>query len=142
MGPEQSARARPEFPFDAGVIGGEPRVPQHDGCDHRKTRDHDFARGAVIGAKAQQGCKRNGHIKSIALLEAKRARRIAKNILEKEDSADRQRADNRHDRRCGEWRVAAKQGHITVHRIRTSLSMDQVVPVVGVEPTLLLGTRF
>src|SRR6478672_115925 len=100
-------RPRPEFPFDAGVIGGEPRVPQHDSCDHRKTRDHDFARGAVIGAQAQQGCERNGHIKSITLLEAKRARRIAKNILEKEDSADRQRADNHYDRSCGEWQVAA-----------------------------------
>ena len=77
------SRPRPEFPFNAGVIGGEPRVPQHDSCDHRKTRDHDFARGAVIGAQAQQGCKRNGHIKSITLIEAKRARRIAKNILEK-----------------------------------------------------------
>src|SRR4029078_9729770 len=47
-------RPRPEFPLDAGVIGGEPRIPQHDSRDHRKTRDHYLCPSAVISAPDEQ----------------------------------------------------------------------------------------
>src|SRR6185312_4703098 len=114
----------------------------HQRRNHNKSRDHDLARRTVVGAKPEQRGKRDTQIKRIPLVEAERARRIAEHVLEKQKSTDCQRADNRHDCRRGKWRVTLKQSHITVHLKGGPCRWTWVVPVVGVEPTLLLGTRF
>src|SRR5262249_7035789 len=52
---------------------------------------------------------------SVALIEAERARRIPKHVLEEKNATDRQRTDDHHNCRGSGRRVATKQGHKTVH---------------------------
>src|SRR5262249_10548947 len=111
-------RARPKVPFDSSMIGRQTCIPQHDRGDDGEARNHDLARGAVACSEPQQRSEWNTDVKRIALIEAKRTRRIAKNVLEKKEAADRQRADDRHYRGGGDRRVTAKQGHIIVHCAR------------------------
>src|SRR5262245_44562153 len=101
------------------MVGGQPGIPQHDRGDNGKAGNYDLAGGTVIRAKPEQHRKRNTGVKRIALVKAKRTRRIAKNILEEEKTADRQ-CTNECDDRCGRSRrVTAEQGHILVHCVRT-----------------------
>ena len=72
----------------------------------------------MVRAKPKQRRKRNTDVEGIALIEAEWARRIPEHVLEEKKATDRQHTDDHHDRRGGCRRVAAKQGHKTVHGTR------------------------
>ena len=86
-------RAGPELPFDAGMIGRQARIPQHDQHDGDEAEHQHLARGAVGAAEDQQRGERHRDVESHALIEAERTGRIAEHVLEEEEAADGQKAD-------------------------------------------------
>ena len=88
-------RARPPFPFDARVIGGQACIPQHSEHDRQEAKQQNLARGTVLGAEPQQRRQRNAEIERDPLLEAERARQDQQHILEEVDRGDTERADRR-----------------------------------------------
>src|SRR5579862_6015989 len=83
---------RPEFPLDAGVIGGKPRVPKHAKRDDDEPGSHDLARCAVFAAEPEQRRQRHADVNRLALLEVERARLVAEHILKIINRGDGQRA--------------------------------------------------
>src|SRR5262245_138502 len=100
------------------MVGRQSGVPKHDRGDNRKAGEHHLAGRAVVRAKPEQRRKRNADVESVALIKAKRARRIPKHVLEEKKAADRQRTDDHHNCRGSGRRVTTKQGHKTVHDTR------------------------
>ena len=74
-------RPRPPLPFDAGVIGAEPGVPEHQPRDHRQRRQQDAPAAADRFAEDDEHRQRDREIIRVALLQAERARPVAE-VLE------------------------------------------------------------
>ena len=99
-------RSRPPLPLDAGVIAGEPGVPQHQPRDHGQRRQQDPAAAADRFAEQDHHRQRDAEIVGIALFQAERARPITEAILEIQRAQDGRGAADRHhgrgrdDRAC------------------------------------------
>src|SRR5262249_5656998 len=93
-------RARPPFPFDAGMINAEARVPEHAERDGDEGREQHLARGADLIAHEHHERERDREVIGVALLEAERAGLQAQPALEDPSAQDGRRADPRdRDRR-------------------------------------------
>ena len=114
-------RARPPFPFDAGMIDAEPRVPEHAQRDGDERGDQHLALGADVVAEHHHDRERDREIIGVALLEAERARLESQPVLEEPGAQDGDRADRR-DRgrrrsdRAGADRAQGEIGHAGLAR--------------------------
>src|SRR5262249_13818127 len=84
------------------MIDTEPGIPEHTERDGDERRQQHLARGADLVAQQHHHRQRDCEIIGIALLEAKRARLQAWDILEDPRAENGRRADRRDDdrRRC------------------------------------------
>ena len=96
-------RTFPQAPFDAGVVGGEPGVVEHQARGHREQEHDEQPVGLPPERRDQQDPDRDGEVVGRALLQAECAGLVAAEMLEAERrSDDRDRAE-REDERDQPW---------------------------------------